>query len=82
MKVVFEDAWFPCGTKIVISAGQDDLAFFRCTFEGGEIAVDPMVDRRIFALCLFHGTVFSGQSLSERIASECQWIAPATESAA
>jgi len=64
--------WFSSGTRIDIEAGQDELAFARCTFEGGEIAVDAAVDRPIFVTCLFQGTRFSGQPLlSARISHEC-----------
>ncbi|MGB5146922.1 MAG: hypothetical protein WBN86_07325 [Porticoccaceae bacterium] len=82
MKLVIRDTWFPSGTQIDIEAGQDELAFVRCTFEGGEIVVDAAVDRPIFLGCLFQGTRFSGQPLSARISRECHWCAPATEASA
>lgn len=81
MRLVIRDTWFPSGTRIDIEAGQDELVFVRCTFEGGEIAVDAIVDRPIFLDCLFQGTRFSGQPLSARISHECHWCAPATEAA-
>ena len=58
------------------------LIFVRCTFEGGRITVDETIDRPIFTACLFQGTRFDRQGLSERIACECHWRAPPTEAAA
>ena len=79
MKVLIRDTWFPPKTRIAIGAGADELSFVRCTFVGGEIAIEHDVDRRIFSNCLFKGTVFSVQSLSERTSQGCRWIAPTTE---
>lgn len=81
MRLIIRDAWFPLGTRIIIGSGQDELAFVRCTFEGGEIAVDIAVDRPIFTACLFQGTRFSQQALSPRISRECHWCVSPTEAA-
>jgi hypothetical protein len=82
MRVVIEDTWFPPPTKIRVGHGGDELTFSRCTFEGGEIAIDPEVDRRIFLHCVFQHTRFTGQVLSERIAIGCQKGPVDTEAAA
>ena len=82
MRLVIRDTWFPAGTHILIEAGLDELAFVRCTFEGGRITVDETIDRPIFMACLFQGTRFDLQGLSERIARGCHWHAPPTEAAA
>ncbi|MES1993247.1 MAG: hypothetical protein V4457_06505 [Pseudomonadota bacterium] len=81
MRLIIRDTWFPVGTRITIGSGQDELVFVRCTFEGGEIAVDAAIEQPIFAACLFQGTRFSGQPLSARISHECQWCASVTEAA-
>ena len=82
MRAIIEDTWFPAGTKIRIGGGADELLFVRCAFEGGEIEIEPEVDRTIFSQCVFRGTRFSGQSLSDRIAIACRLTAPGTEEAA
>jgi hypothetical protein len=82
MRLVIRDTWFPAGTRILIDAGRDELAFVRCTFEGGHITVDETIDHPIFTACLFQGTHFDRQPLSERISRDCHWHAPATEAAA
>ena len=82
MKIRIEDTWFPAGTKIRIGRGEDELVFLRCSFEGGEIFIERDVDRGIFSQCVFHGTNFSGQPLSERIASGCHCVPVGTEAAA
>ena len=82
MKTVIEDTWFPAGTRIRIGAGADELAFRHCSFEGGEIFIEHEVDRTIFSQCFFHGTSFSGQPLSDRIAAGCHGAPGGTEAAA
>jgi hypothetical protein len=82
MKVIIEDTWFPAGTKIRVSRGADELSFLRCTFEGGEIAIEPDVDRRIFLHCVFQHTRFTGQPLSELISVGCHSASVNTEAAA
>lgn len=82
MKTVIEDTWFPSSTRIRIGTGADELSFVRCAFEGGDIFIEQNVDIRIFSQCTFHGTSFSGQPLSERIAVECHGVPAATEAAA
>ena len=82
MKVVIEDTWFPAGTRISVGGGADTLVFLRCSFEGGEIFVEHDVDRTIFSQCVFHGTSFSGQPLSDRIAAGCHRAPVGTEAAA
>ena len=78
MKAIIEDTWFPAGTKIRIGAGADQLLFVRCSFEGGEILVEPGIDRLIFSQCIFRGTHFSGQALSDRIATGSRGVAAET----
>ena len=82
MRTVFEDTWFPSCTKIRIGRGTDELSFERCSFEGGEIFIEEDVDRSIFSHCLFQHTRFSGQPLSDRIATACHSTASGTEAAA
>lgn len=82
MRVVIEDSYFPAGTRIHIGGGSDALSFVRCTFEGGEIAVDAEVRETIFRRCLFLQTRFSGQTLSDRIAVDCTNPSVATEASA
>lgn len=82
MKVVIEDTWFPAGTRISVGGGADTLVFLRCSFEGGEIFVAHDVERTIFSRCVFHGTNFTGQPLSDRIGRECHSTPVTTESAA
>lgn len=82
MKITIEDTWFPAGTKIRVGGGADELAFLRCTFEGGDIFIELDVDRRIFLHCVFQHTRFSGQPLSERVAVGCRSASVATEAAA
>ena len=82
MKIRIEDTSFPAGTKIRISRGADELVFLRCSFEGGEIFVEPDVEGEIFLQCVFHGTSFGGQPLSERIAIRCHSAPAETEAAA
>jgi hypothetical protein len=82
MKICIEDTWFPAGTKIRIGPGADELVFLRCSFEGGEIFVEHDVDEMIFLQCVFHGTSFSGQPLSERIATRCHSAPIETEAVA
>jgi hypothetical protein len=81
MKTIIEDTWFPAGAKIRIGLGTDELLFVRCTFEGGDIFVEPTVGDTVFSNCLFRGTKFSGQSLSERISIHCRSAASGTEEA-
>ena len=82
MRVVIEDSYFPAGTRIRIGRGSDALTFLRCTFEGGEIAIDPEVDQEIFRRCMFLQTHFPGQALSDRIAVDCSRPSVATEASA
>ncbi len=82
MRIIIEDTWFPAGTKIRVGPGADELSFLRCTFEAGEIFIEPEVDRRIFLHCVFQHTYFSGQPLSERIAVGCHSAFVDTETAA
>ncbi|MEA2737624.1 MAG: hypothetical protein QOH05_931 [Acetobacteraceae bacterium] len=82
MRAVIEDTWFPTGTRIRIAGGVDGLLFRRCLFEGGEILIEPDVNQTIFAQCIFRGTTFSGQSLSERIATGCKGVPAQTEDTA
>jgi hypothetical protein len=82
MKTVFEDMWFPAGTRIRIGAGSEELFFLRCSFVGGEIFVSGEIDRPIFSQCVFQGTSFSGQPLSERISLGCRECPPETETVA
>jgi hypothetical protein len=82
MRIVIEDTWFPACMKIRIGPGADELSFRRCSFEGGEIFIEESVDRAIFADCVFQHTRFSGQPLSERIATRCRSAVVATEAAA
>jgi hypothetical protein len=81
MKVTIEDTWFPPGTRIRVGGGADELSFVRCTFEGGEIIIEPDVDQTIFLDCVFQHTRFSGEPLSERISVGCQKASVATEAA-
>jgi hypothetical protein len=81
MRVAIEDTWFPAGTRIRVGRGADELSFVRCTFEGGEITIEPDVDRRIFRHCVFQHTRFTGQPLSERISIDCHRASVGTESA-
>lgn len=82
MRTVIEDTWFPAGTKIHVGKGTDELSFRRCTFEGGEIFIEPNVNGRIFLHCVFQHTRFSGQPLSERIAVACHNAFVHTEASA
>ena len=82
MRVVIRDTWFAAHTSIAIGGGADDLVFVRCTFEGGEIHIEDAVGRQVFVNCVFQGTKFSGQPLSQRIAVECSWVSAPTETAA
>lgn len=82
MRAIIQDTWFPAGTNIRIGGGRDELLFLRCSFEGGEIFVGPEVDRMIFSQCVFRGTSFSGQTLTERIAIACHSAAPEIEESA
>ncbi|HEX2944093.1 MAG TPA: hypothetical protein VHO91_23765 [Rhodopila sp.] len=82
MKAIIEDTWFPAGTRIRIGGGTDELRFVRCSFEGGEIVVEQEVDRTVFSQCIFRGTRFSGQSLSDRIADACRTVRSHTEDTA
>ena len=82
MRLVIEDTWFPPGTKIRVGAGADELTFLRCTFEGGEIAVAPEIDRRIFLDCVFQHTRFTSQPLSDRISGGCRRAPVGSEAAA
>jgi hypothetical protein len=82
MRTVIEDTWFPAGTKIRVGKGADELSFLRCTFEGGEIFIEPDVERTIFLHCVFQHTRFSGQPLSERIAVGCRHASVDTEASA
>jgi hypothetical protein len=82
MKTVIEDTWFPAGAKIRVGKGADELSFLRCTFEGGEIFIEPNVEGTIFLHCVFQHTRFSGQPLSERIALGCHNAFVDTEAAA
>jgi len=82
MKMIIEDTWFPAGTTIRISGGSDELTFLRCSFEGGESSIGSEVDRAMFSRCIFRGTRFSGQALSDRIATGCRSMAPETEETA
>lgn len=82
MKAIIEDTWFPAGTKIRINDGADELLFRRCSFDGGEIFIADEIKRMIFSRCVFRGTRFSGQSLTERIATACRSVSPATEETA
>lgn len=79
MRTVIEDTWFPACTRIRIDVGADELLFLRCSFDGGEIFIGHGVDRTVFSRCVFRGTSFSGQSLSERIATACHCAPPETE---
>lgn len=82
MRVIIEDTWFPASTRLRIGEGADELLFLRCSFEGGEIFVDHAINRTIFSQCVFRGTIFSGQSLSERISTECRTAQADTEETA
>jgi hypothetical protein len=82
MRTVIEETWFAAGTNIRVGKGADELSFRRCTFEGGEIFVEPNVDTTIFIQCVFQHTRFSGQPLSERIAVGCRTAIVDTEAAA
>jgi hypothetical protein len=82
MHTIIEDTWFPAGTRIRIGAGSDALRFVHCAFEGGEIEVEQTVDQAVFIRCTFRGTSFRGQPLSERIATGCRQLQPATEETA
>jgi hypothetical protein len=82
MRIRIENTWFPAGTKIRIGRGADELVFLRCFFEGGEIFVEHDVDGEIFSQCVFQGTIFSGQPLSRRIATQCHSAPVETEAAA
>jgi len=73
MKATIEDACFSAGAKIRIDGDTGELAFRRCSFEGCDIFVAAGIEGTIFTQCVFRGTTFSGQSLSPRIASDCQW---------
>jgi hypothetical protein len=82
MRAVIENTRFPADTRIRIGAGADELSFVRCSFEGGEIQIERDVDRTVFSQCIFRGTRFSGQVLSDRIASACRTVLPQTEETA
>ena len=82
MRAIIEDTWFPASTRLRIGEGADELLFLRCSFEGGEIFVEHAIDRTIFSHCVFRGTSFSGQSLSERIAAACRSAPAETEETA
>jgi len=82
MRAIIEDTWFPVGTKLRIGEGADELLFLRCSFDGGEIFVEYAINRTIFSQCVFRGTNFSGQLLSERIAAACRSVPAETEEAA
>lgn len=82
MRTIIEDTWFPASTKICVGKGADELSFLRCTFEGGEIFIEPNVEGTIFLHCVFQHTRFSGQRLSERIAVGCRNAFVNTEAAA
>ncbi|HET8997900.1 MAG TPA: hypothetical protein VFN42_14620 [Acetobacteraceae bacterium] len=82
MKTIIEDTRFPAATRIRIGGGPDELMFVRCSFEGGEIVIEREVDRTVFSQCVFRGTRFSGQSLSNRIADTCHTVLSYTEETA
>jgi hypothetical protein len=82
MKALIQDTCFPPGAKLRIGEGADELLFLRCFFEGGEIFVAQGIDRTVFSQCVFRGTSFSGQLLSERIATACRTAPPETEETA
>lgn len=82
MKAIIEDTWFPAGTRLRIGEGEDELLFLRCSFEGGEIFIERTINRTIFSQCVFRGTTFSGQSLSERISAACRTAPAETEETA
>ena len=82
MRAIIEDTWFPAGARLRIGEGGDELLFLRCSFEGGEIFVEHAIHRTIFSQCVFRGTSFSGQSLSERIAVACRSAPAETEETA
>jgi hypothetical protein len=72
MTMIIEDACFTANAKIRIIRAAGDIAFRRCSFEGCEIFVADEVEEPVFTQCLFRGTSFTGQSLSPRIARDCQ----------
>jgi len=82
MRLTIEDTWFPASTRIHVGRGSDELSFRRCTFEGGEIFIEPDVNCSIFQRCVFQHTRFSGQPLSKRISDDCHTAAVGTEAAA
>jgi hypothetical protein len=81
MDVIIRDAMFCRHTVIEIRPGQDRVVFERCVFEGGYVFVDEAIDCTTFVACSFHGTSFTGQALSPRIARECHWQPAPTEDA-
>jgi uncharacterized protein YjbI with pentapeptide repeats len=82
MRALIEDACFTAGAKIRIDRGDDELSFYRCSFEGCDIFVADPIERAIFRQCVFRGATFSGQPFSPRIASDCHCGCAETEMAA
>jgi hypothetical protein len=80
MKLIIRDAWIRHGALDLVR-GDGQLLFERCTFMGGMIRIDPEIDDKIFAGCLFEGTCFPAQTLCPRIAINCHWEAPNLEDA-
>ena len=79
MRTIIENTWFPASTMIQIGEGSDQLEFRRCSFEGGQILIEQEVHRTIFRECVFRGTTFAGQCLSDRIAIACRQAPADTE---
>jgi hypothetical protein len=71
MDLIIRDAWFASDTVVDVGPGNDRLVFERCRFMGGTVHVDPEVDRQIF----------TAQSLSPRISTDCHWQPPNVQGA-